>query len=217
MYSHAPTSSPGSGAGRKAESWADGARVELTYLIEISTGGAPVEAYEDKRKKSEIYACCWRFDLDEARGPTRTGGCRVEVPVSMAKEKRALKRAMRHRDVPVPQLVGMDEQPKEDPKAVVDDAIIGNSRAEFRAGFPGRRKWNDESEARRLAMNGRSNEDEEKVSLVPAPSTSEHSEAGLLARSSGLEEVESVEGTDEEEVAGVLEEEIIEVRESSTT
>ena len=72
----------------KAESWADGgARVELTYLIEISTGGAPVEAYEDKREKSEIYACCWRFDLDEARGPTRTGGCRVEVPVSMAKEK----------------------------------------------------------------------------------------------------------------------------------
>ena len=99
----------------------------------------------------------------------------------------------------------------------VEDAIIGNSGAEFLAGLPGRRKWNDESEARRLAMNGRSNEDEEKVSLVPAPSTSEHSEAGLMARSSGLEEVESVEGTDEEEVAGVLEEEIIEVRESSTT
>ena len=143
---------------------------------------------------------------------------------------RWLKRAMRHRDVPVPQLVGMDEQPKEDPKALVDeddgdddvaefeDAILGNSGAEFLAHLPGWRKWNDESEARRSAMFGRSDEDEEKVSLVPAPSTSEHSEAGLMTRSSGLEEAESVEGTDEEEVAGVLKEGIIEVvRESSTT
>ena len=66
-----------------------------------------------------------------------------------------------------------DEQLKEDFKAVVDeddgdddaaefveDATVGNSGAEFLAGLPGRRKWNDESEVRRSAMSGRSNEDD---------------------------------------------------------
>ena len=157
MRLHAPTSAHGIGAGQR-----NGRELGREWR-----GGGDDVHHRDLH---------WRRAGSEEE-ESEIGGYRVGAPMLVAKKERALKRVVKHRDVPLPQPVktdcaeGMDKRPEEglDEVVDVDGGDIGNSGAEFLAGLPGRRKWNDEIEEKRSAMDGRSNEDEEEVSLVPAP------------------------------------------------